>query len=100
MRTGSQCALRSSEGALVACMETIVPTYRRKGEYFGFISQILCLFFLIFKHNWFCFRDASGLTMSGMEGMTTNPNHIEMVESVRVHLSDKEEGPPVRECIC
>jgi len=45
-------------------------------------------------------RDASGLTMSGMEGMTTNPNHIEMVESVRVHISEKEEGPAVRECIC
>jgi len=42
-------------------------------------------------------RDASGLEMTSM---TTNPNHIEMVESVRVSIHDKEDQTAVRECIC
>merc|ERR1711974_387061 len=39
-------------------------------------------------------RDASGLEM------TSIPNHIEMVESVRVSIHDKEDQTAVRECIC
>jgi len=42
-------------------------------------------------------RDASSLEMTSM---TTNPNHIEMVESVRVSIHDKEDQTAVRECIC